>query len=48
MIQVALGCLRFFDCDMHYSRPMLVRIVRALQAAAPHDREQVRYSIACI
>jgi hypothetical protein len=37
----ALGCFRFFDCDMHYSRPTLARLVRALQRAAPQDREQV-------
>mmetsp|Transcript_74196 Transcript_74196/g.197960 ORF Transcript_74196/g.197960 Transcript_74196/m.197960 type:complete len:3050 (-) Transcript_74196:601-9750(-) len=36
----ALGAFRFFDCDMHYSKPMLARLVRALQHAAPHDREQ--------
>jgi hypothetical protein len=37
---MALGCFRFFDCDMHFSLPALARLVRALQRASPHDREQ--------
>jgi hypothetical protein len=39
-LAVALGCYRFFDCDMHYTRPTLTRIIRALQKASCHDREE--------
>ena len=37
---VALGCYRFFDCDMHYTRPTLAKLIRALHRASVHDREQ--------
>jgi hypothetical protein len=38
----ALGCFRFFDGDMHFTRPTLFRLVRALQKATTYDREKVR------
>jgi hypothetical protein len=39
----ALGCFRFFDGDMHFSRPTLFRLVRAFQKATTYDREKVSY-----
>jgi hypothetical protein len=37
----ALGCFRFFDGDMHFTRPTLFRLVRAFQKATTYDREKV-------
>jgi len=34
----AFGCFRFFDGDMHFTRPTLFRLVRAFQKATTHDR----------
>ena len=36
---VALGCYRFFDCDMHYTRSTLAKIIRAFGGASCAARE---------
>lgn len=39
----AFGCFRFFDGDMHFTRPTLFRLVRAFQKATTHDRTKVPF-----